>query len=709
MTTGTLALDVVVAVTAVLAVGVVAVLVRRSPAERQRHVEAAVMGALLVGLLVVVPLPRWSASGASTEASGRLAPPGSSEPSADAETIAVPRVIPRASLPGPIDVVAATAETEEGAGPIAPPAVATDAVAADAIATDAIAADAMATDAATATAPDSTRTVNVATALVVAHLGGAVVAFVWLLVGYVRLRRRIAGATPMPVAVLRNLPPPPSGARLVVVATPLRPFCVGWRRPTIVVPQSLVDGPRDVLCAILRHEYAHAARGDGFGRLLHAIALPVLWSHPLFWWLQRHWRFAAERMADELAATTGRVAYARALLDYAERHAAVPAPLAPMSILWSTSDFYRRMTMLLQRENVRLDEVGRRARVMRAFPHVVIVALCAGFFGNPLAAQDEAAVREQLLTLQRQNSLLRAQLDSMRAEVQALMAARRDPRTQDNPVGARFRELDQREITEMVAAVEAQTLRREWLARNAESFESKDRSGLLSRLVEERDELLAKRESVDESNRKTLEAKLKETVDWIARLETERVADLDESRKDRLAERMAAQRAEAEQRRVEAEHRRQAELAKRVATTEAELADVEVHRALDRDLGGRAAFDPQSNSVRSLHDSLERLIEHTSALKLAREQFQRSQKLAEVGHVSADEHAALRHKIAVHEQKLELARAILESERDAAEAEIEVLSAQLKGPDVDAVTRARITAQIARAKTRVDLMQRFRR
>src|SRR5690606_1307228 len=119
-----------------------------------------------------------------------------------------------------------------------------------------------------------------------------------------------------------------------------------------------------------------------------------------------------------------------------------------------------------------------------------------------------------------QNAMLRAQLDSMRAEVQALMAARRHPEAQLPRVLDRVATAiaAEREAAEKVVVAEEPVRAREFSKMIAESFESKDRSGLLSRLIEERDELLAKRESVDESDRKTLEAKLKDTVDWIARL-----------------------------------------------------------------------------------------------------------------------------------------------------------------------------------------------
>src|SRR5262249_32257319 len=82
------------------------------------------------------------------------------------------------------------------------------------------------------------------------------------------------------------------------------------------------------------------------------LALPVLYLHPLYWWLKGRVRIAAELVADDWAARfTGKEAYALEMIALARSCGRVPLPLAGAAGLFtSSSQFYRRMQMLLARE-----------------------------------------------------------------------------------------------------------------------------------------------------------------------------------------------------------------------------------------------------------------------------------------------------------------------------------------------------------------------
>lgn len=62
------------------------------------------------------------------------------------------------------------------------------------------------------------------------------------------------------------------------------PLFVGWRRPTILLPERLArSASRLTMRAALLHELAHARRGDYAWNLLLRLAQAIYWPHPLVW------------------------------------------------------------------------------------------------------------------------------------------------------------------------------------------------------------------------------------------------------------------------------------------------------------------------------------------------------------------------------------------------------------------------------------------
>ena len=133
-----------------------------------------------------------------------------------------------------------------------------------------------------------------------------------------------------------------SGLRRVValrlVAALDSPVVVGWWRPVVLLPASLLTRlPADYLEALLAHELAHVRRHDYLVNLLQGMAEALLFYHPATWWLSRRIRVEREHVADRLAAeATGdprRLALAlAALADHqASLHAAPEPALAALS------------------------------------------------------------------------------------------------------------------------------------------------------------------------------------------------------------------------------------------------------------------------------------------------------------------------------------------------------------------------------------------
>ena len=131
-----------------------------------------------------------------------------------------------------------------------------------------------------------------------------------------------------------------------------QPVAVGLLRPAIILPDWFVeDEPRCRLEAALAHEWAHFRNRDLWWIAFSGLLLPLLFAHPVYWWLRRRTREDQELLADA-AAAQGRVDYAEALLAWAKR-TPYPPPLAVAGslALWERpSQLKRRIIMLLDRD-----------------------------------------------------------------------------------------------------------------------------------------------------------------------------------------------------------------------------------------------------------------------------------------------------------------------------------------------------------------------
>jgi bla regulator protein BlaR1 len=96
------------------------------------------------------------------------------------------------------------------------------------------------------------------------------------------------------------------------------PVVVGWLRPVVLVPSSVLIGldPRQ-LELILVHELAHVRRGDYLINLIQVAIETLLFYHPVVRWISSRVREERENCCDDLVVRTcgDRLAYARALLE----------------------------------------------------------------------------------------------------------------------------------------------------------------------------------------------------------------------------------------------------------------------------------------------------------------------------------------------------------------------------------------------------------
>ena len=282
-------------------------------------------------------------------------------------------------------------------------------------------------------------------------LTGSLCSLAWLALGWMRLRAILRAARPAPAHVCSAAPDASRRAghpraRLLVSDQLVGPFCVGAWRPVIVLPSGLcLPQNSSLLQHVVAHELAHARQGDGRGRLLAALTLPVFWCHPLYWWLRQRARMDAELVADECAAAgTDRTTYARQLVTLAESAlAAGPVPAGAHTILGRPSEFSRRIEMLLTRhQSIATSCTPLRQGAQGLFAVVLALGTSAFFGVTPLQAQDAQSARDNELLAARNQQMaveldvMRAIIDSLQEELSAVHDLRQDQESDSNTTTA---------------------------------------------------------------------------------------------------------------------------------------------------------------------------------------------------------------------------------------------------------------------------------
>lgn len=113
----------------------------------------------------------------------------------------------------------------------------------------------------------------------------------------------------------------PHSARLLQSTLAQVPIVLGYFRPVILLPVSLVTSiPSAQLEAILAHELVHVRRHDFAVNLVQTLVETLFFYHPAVWWLSRRIRVEREHCCDDLVVRVlgNRVEYGRALVAIAQ-------------------------------------------------------------------------------------------------------------------------------------------------------------------------------------------------------------------------------------------------------------------------------------------------------------------------------------------------------------------------------------------------------
>jgi beta-lactamase regulating signal transducer with metallopeptidase domain len=227
------------------------------------------------------------------------------------------------------------------------------------------------------------------------------------------------GVRPVPALVVRG------------IASPCV-WCLGWLR--LLWPERLAGAAHVAAYrGVIAHELAHVKRRDHWVAWLELAAGVVAWWNPVFWYVRRQLREAAEMACDAAAlgvlADDARREYAEAFLELSIlTEAAAPAPVLGVGA-GPRRSFERRFTMMLS------DRVspGMSRRWLVAVGLLAAVALPAWSLGQapPGGAADRPSraprsVAEQVREMEAQRDALQDQVAKLRDRITQLEVQRHE-------------------------------------------------------------------------------------------------------------------------------------------------------------------------------------------------------------------------------------------------------------------------------------------
>jgi TonB family protein len=220
---------------------------------------------------------------------------------------------------------------------------------------------------------------------------GAVLRFLWLVLGMLRLHRyrnksrRLAALPDVIREVQWQVGVSPEIFLSREVDTPVT---FGFRKPAVLFPESFTAMAENLQRPIACHELLHVQRQDWLLIVLEEILRSFLWFHPAIWWVLGRINLSREQVVDrEVLRVTGeRDHYLESLLHIASlrgRLAAVPAPL-----LLKEGHLVQRVALMIKESKM------SRSRLVFSLVAIAALLLCTGTFAAawfPLAGAPHDA------------------------------------------------------------------------------------------------------------------------------------------------------------------------------------------------------------------------------------------------------------------------------------------------------------------------------
>ncbi len=213
---------------------------------------------------------------------------------------------------------------------------------------------------------------------------GAALRLLWFAAGFLRLRRYRMQARTLAAPVPFSWPI----VRWYASNSVPGPVTYGWRRPSILLPERVLDLPSKLREAIACHELIHVRRGDWLFVLAEALVRSLLWFHPAIWFVLSRIQLAREQVVDREAVglLQSRENYLDALVAVAG-HKLYP-DLAPAPLFLRKRHLAARVEAVMKEINM---SRSRSVAGVTAVCSAVSIAACAAIWMFPFVGQAQTA------------------------------------------------------------------------------------------------------------------------------------------------------------------------------------------------------------------------------------------------------------------------------------------------------------------------------
>lgn len=173
------------------------------------------------------------------------------------------------------------------------------------------------------------------------------------------------------------------------------PMTWGWLRPVILIPEYMLDLPKEEIQTILQHERVHIRRKDYLFHILALLASSLYWFNPLVLMLKNRLVLEREKACDECVVNEGHEAenYARHLVDITRKFKAQQTSQTRLAVaLAQISQTKTRVLALLSGRMISLPGKAQLAKMGTLF--ISFVPLMAA-----LAPVEDISLVKELETM----------------------------------------------------------------------------------------------------------------------------------------------------------------------------------------------------------------------------------------------------------------------------------------------------------------------
>lgn len=207
---------------------------------------------------------------------------------------------------------------------------------------------------------------------------GAMLRFLWLAAGFLRLRRYRRNAQqllPLPEEARRTIQRLGVHADLFVSEDVTSPVTFGLFNPAILVPAEFLELPPEKREPVILHELLHVQRNDWLFAIGEELVRCILWFHPAVWWLLGRIQLTREQVVDHavIEHTNAPEEYVDALIAIAATR--LEADLAPAPLFLKKRHLRERVASIVKGVNMsKRSLLMSTIAVFSALPLVVGIA-----------------------------------------------------------------------------------------------------------------------------------------------------------------------------------------------------------------------------------------------------------------------------------------------------------------------------------------------